>query len=204
MRKIKLVAFISLDGVTQAPGGPEEDTEGGFTLGGWTAPLFDEAVGQKVDAVSKAPFDLLLGRKTYDIFAGHWPKIENDPMADKLNGATKYVATSRPESLGWGPVADLGADIIDGVKRVKSEDGPDLLIWGSTQLAAQLLKHSLIDEIHLLVFPVLLGKGKRPFSDEALPREFKLIETKASQTGVVMNSYTLAGAVRTGSFALEE
>lgn len=204
MRKIKLVAFISLDGVTQAPGGPEEDAEGGFAFGGWTQPLFDETVGQQVGAIHQAPFDLLLGRRTYDVFASHWPKIENDPMADKLNGAKKYVATSRPETLEWSPVADLGADIVEGVKRVKDEDGPDLLIWGSTELASALLKHGLVDELHLLTFPVLLGKGKRPFSDEALPREFKLTETKTSDTGVVMNSYKLAGPVRTGSFALEE
>jgi dihydrofolate reductase len=123
MRKIRIIEQISLDGVIQAPGGPDEDTTGDFNLGGWAMPYFEQAIGEAIDAAQGKRFDLLLGRRTYDIFAGYWPKIQNSPMADSLNAATKHVATHRPESLGWGPVvAALGADIVEGLRRIKSED----------------------------------------------------------------------------------
>src|SRR5207253_2172776 len=170
-----------LDGVIQAPGAPDED--GDYRYGGWAAPLFDPAVGETIDAAQGMSFDLLLGRRTYDIFAGFWPK-QSGPFADRLNAARKYVATHRPDSLGWGPVDNLGADIVKGVRDAKSKNGPDLIVWGSSTLAPVLLEHGLADEVLLLVFPVLLGAGKRLFSDSAPPRELALVSTKAAPAGV--------------------
>ena len=148
MRKIRIIEQISLDGVIQAPGGRDED--GDYAHGGWAMPYFDTAVGEAIATAQGGTFDLLLGRRTYDIFAGYWPKVENDPIADGLNAATKYVATHRPDSLGWGPVEDLGADIMEGVRDVKSKDGPDLIVWGSSTLTRVLLEQGLVDEVLLL------------------------------------------------------
>lgn len=201
MRKIRIIEHISLDGVIQAPGGPDEDRDGNFEHGGWIAPHADPAVGEAIDAAHGKAFDLLLGRHTYDIWSGYWPKIENNPMADSLNAATKYVATHRPDSLGWGPVEDLGADIVEGVRGVKSKDGPDLIVWGSSTLTPVLLEQGLVDEVLLLVCPVLLGRGKRFFSDGADPRELALVSTKATSSGVLMNTYRHVGSLRTGTFA---
>jgi dihydrofolate reductase len=199
MRKIRIIEHISLDGVIQAPGGPNED--GDYPHGGWVVPHFDLARGEAIDAAHGKTFDLLLGRRTYDIFGGYWPKIENNPMADSLNAATKYVATHRPDSLGWGPVEDLGPDILDGIRRVKSTDGADLIVWGSSTLTPVLLVHGLADEVLLLVYPILLGTGKRFFAEGTPPRELALVSTKAAATGVVMATYRPAGPLRTGSFA---
>lgn len=200
MRKIRIIEHISLDGVVQAPGGPDEDKDGGFEHGGWSVPHSDPAVGEAIVAAHGKAFDLLLGRHTYDIFASYWPKIENSAMADSLNAATKYVATHRPDSLGWGPVEDLGPDIVEGVRGVKSKDGPDLIVWGSSTLTPVLLAQGLADEVLLLVMPVLLGKGKRFFSDSVDPCELALISTKAAASGVLVNTYRHAGSLRTGSF----
>ena len=142
--------------------------------------------------------DLLLGRRTYDVWADHWPKITGGPFAKGLNAATKYVATHRPESLGWGPVEDLGADIMAGVRRVRSKDGPDLIVWGSSTLTSVLLEQGLVDEIVLIVYPVLLGRGKRFFSDSADPRELALVNTKATSSGVLINTHRHVGSLRTG------
>ena len=161
MRKIRIIGQISLDGVIQAPGGRHED--GDYAHGGWAMPYFDTAMGEAFAAAQGRSFDLLLGRRTYDIFAGYWPKVENDPIADGLNAATKYVATHRPDSLGWGPVEDLGADIMEGVRGVKSKDGPDLIVWGSSTLTPVLLEQGLVDEVLLLVYPVLLGRANASF-----------------------------------------
>jgi len=201
MRTIRIIEHISLDGVIQAPGAPDEDRDDNFQHGGWAVPHHDPAAGEAIDAAQGEYFDLLLGRHTYDIFAGYWPKIEDGPMADSLNAATKYVATHRPDSLGWGPVEDLGADIVEGVRRIKSKDGPDLIVWGSSTLTPVLLEHGLADEVLLLVFPVLLGRGKRFFSDSADPRELALAGSKAASSGVLMNTYRPVGPLRTGSFA---
>jgi dihydrofolate reductase len=187
--------------VTQAPGGPDEDRDGNFEHGGWTMPYFDSAMAEAIAAAQGKSFDLLLGRRTYDIFAGYWPKVQNDPIADGLNAATKYVATHRPDSLGWGPVEDLGANIMKGVRRVKSKDGPDLIVWGSSTLTSALLGQGLADEVLLLVYPVLLGRGKRFFSDSADARELALVSTKAASSGVLMNTYRPVGPLRSGSFA---
>lgn len=198
MRKIKIIEHISLDGVIQAPGGPDEDSDGDFKYGGWAALHHDPAVGEAIDATHGNNFDLLLSRRTYDIFAGYWPN-QRGPMADSLNASTKYVATHRPDNLAWGPVEDLGADIVKGVGGVKSKDGPDLIVWGSSTLTPVLLEAELADEILLLVFPVLLGKGKRFFSDRASPRELALVSTKAASSGVLINAYRPVGPLRTGT-----
>lgn len=199
MRKIRIIEHISLDGVIQAPGAPNED--GDYPHGGWVVPHIDVAIGEAIGAAHGTTFDLLLGRRTYDIFASYWPKIENNPMADSLNAATKYVATHRPDSLGWGPVEHLGPDILDGIRRIKSTDGADLIVWGSSTLTPALLEHGLADEVLLLVYPILLGTGKRFFAEGTPPRELALVCTKAAASGVVMTNYRPAGPLRTGSFA---
>lgn len=194
MRKISIAEHISLDGVIQ-PGGPNEDSE--YAHGGWTAPYRTAEGAAAVAEAQGKDFDLLLGRRTYDLWASFWPKVKGGPFADSLNAATKYVATHRPDSLGWGPVGDLGADVIEGVRRVKSQDGPDLLVWGSATLTSVLLEQGLVDEVVLCVYPVLLGRGKRCFSDSADPREFALVSSKATPTGVLLNTYRHVGSVRT-------
>jgi dihydrofolate reductase len=198
MRKLKIIEHISLDGVIQAPGGPTED--GDYPYGGWTVPHRDPAVGGTILAEHARSFDLLLGRHTYDIWAGFWPKAPSNPLADSLNAATKYVATHRPESLEWGPAESLGQDIVEGVRRIKVKSGPDLILWGSSTLTPMLLEHGLADEVLLFVYPVLLGKGKRFFSDGTPPRELALTSTKAASSGVIISTYTVAGPLRTGSF----
>lgn len=199
MRKIRILEHLSLDGVIQAPGGPQEDRSGGFAYGGWSAPHDDPQGGEAIVAAHGDDFDLLLGRRTYDIFAGFWPKAPKSPMSDGLNGATKYVATHRAESLGWGPAECLGLDIVAGVRRIKAMDGPHLIVWGSSTLTPVLLEHELADEILLLVFPVLLGTGKRFFSEGTPPREFKLVSSKAVASGVILSTYKPNGPLRTGT-----
>jgi dihydrofolate reductase len=197
MKKLRIFEHISLDGVIQAPGGPEED--GDYPYGGWAAPHADPAAGEALRAAHGGPFDLLVGRRTYDIWSGFWPKAPKSPMSDGLNAATKYVATHRPESLEWGPAEGLGPDIVAGIRRIKEQDGPDLILWGSSTLTPVLLEHELADEVLLLVFPVLLGKGKRFFSDGAPPRELALVSTKAAASGVVISTYRPNGPLRTGT-----
>src|SRR3981081_3495339 len=187
MRKIKIIEHISLDGVIQAPGGPDED--GDYPHGGWAVPHSDPAIGEAIDAGQGDAFDLLLGRRTYDIFAGYWPKAKKSPMADSLNAATKYVATQRTDRLEWGLVDVFGSDIVEGVRRIKAKGVPDLIVWGSSTLTPVLLEHDLADEVVLLVFPVLLGTGKRFFSDGTPPRELVLVNTKAVSSGVVTSTY---------------
>lgn len=199
MRKIRIIEHISLDGVIQAPGGPGED--GDYRHGGWTVPFADPAVGKAIIAAHGTGFDLLLGRRTYDIWAGYWPTVRGGPISDGFNAATKYVATHRPKSLGWGPAEALGADIVERLRRIKSEDGADMIVWGSSTLTPVLLGHGLVDEVVLLIYPVLLGTGKRFFSDSAEPRELALVSTKAASSGVLMNTYRPVGSLRTGSFA---
>jgi dihydrofolate reductase len=200
MRKLKIIEHISLDGVIQAPGGPEEDKDGNYPYGGWAVPYSDSAAGEAIVAAHGEAFDLLLGRRTYDIWSGYWPKAPSSPMADSINAATKYVATHRPDSLAWGPVEDLGADIVEGVRRLKAKNGPHLIVWGSSTLTPVLLEHALADEVLLLVFPVLLGQGKRFFSDGTPPRELALVSTKAVPSGVIVSAYRPSGPLRTGSF----
>jgi dihydrofolate reductase len=194
MRKIRVFAHISLDGLI-SPGGPNVDSD--YARGGWTAPYRTPAGAAAVAEAQGRSFDLLLGRRTYDLWAGFWPKAGNSPIADGLNAATKYVATHRPESLEWGPVGDLGADILEGIRGIKSNDGPDLIVWGSSTLTSVLLEQGLVDEVLLLVYPVLLGQGTRFFSDSADPRELALVSTKALSSGVLMNAYRHVGSLRT-------
>ncbi len=194
MRKIRIMEHISLDGVI-SPSGRGEDSD--YAHGGWTAPYRTAAGAEAVAEAQGSSFDLLLGRRTYDIWAGFWPKITSGPFAKGLNAATKYVATHRPESLGWGPVGNLGADIIDGVRRVKATDGPDLIVCGSSTLTSVLLEQELVDEVVLLTYPLLLGQGKRFFSESADPRELALVSTKAMSSGVLMNTYRHVGSLRT-------
>ena len=199
MRKIRIIEQISLDGVIQAPGGRNED--GDYAHGGCAMLFFDTAILEAIIAAQGRSFDLLLGRRTYDICAGYWPKVENGPISGGLNAATKYVATHRPDSLEWGPVEDLGVDIMEGVRGAKSKDGPDLIVWGRSTLTSVLFEQGLVDEVLLLVCPVLLGRGKRFFSDSADPRELALVSTKAASSGVLMNTYRPVGSLRTESFA---
>jgi dihydrofolate reductase len=181
---------ISLDGVI-APSGDDD-----FANGGWTAPYRSPAGLEAVIAAQGSSFDLLLGRRTYDLWAVYWPKAGDTPIANGINAATKYVATHRPESLEWGPVKDLGTDIIEGVRHLKSNAGPDLVLWGSSTLTSVLLEHGLVDEVVLIVYPVLLGPGKRFFSGSAGPRELALVSTKTMPTGVLINTYRHVGSLR--------
>jgi dihydrofolate reductase len=204
MRKVIAATFVSLDGVMQAPGGPEEDPTGGFTHGGWTFHYFDDAMGQALDKTFSSPFDLLLGRKTYDIFAAYWPYIEGGLIAERFNAVTKYVATSSAEPLKWKNSVALRGNVATEVARLKEQDGPTLLLQGSGELIQALLKKDLIDEFRLQVFPLVLGRGKRLFDAGTIPAALKLTDTKVSSTGVIMSTYERAGAVKTGSFALEK
>ena len=204
MRKVLAATFVSLDGVMQAPGGPEEDPTGGFTQGGWTFHYWDEIMGQMMAQAFEAPFDLLLGRKTYEIFAAHWPYIEGDPIAKAFNAVTKYVATSSVAPLSWRNSVKLRGDVAAEVARLKRSEGPTLLLQGSSELIQTLLANDLIDELRLLVFPLVLGRGKRLFGRGTVPAAWKLVETKASTTGVVMSTYQRSGAIRTGSFQLDK
>jgi dihydrofolate reductase len=214
MRKVITGAFISLDGVMQAPGGPEEDPTGGFMHGGWVPPYWDDVIGAAMDESFARPFDLLLGRRTYDIFAAHWPHVQHDPAAsdfDRLNSdiasmfnrITKYVATHSPETLTWANSRALGADVVASVRALKKTDGPALLTQGSTELLQALLANDLIDELRLLIFPLVLGRGKRLFGEGTVPTAFRLSTSIASPTGVLIARYERAGYVASGSFAME-
>ena len=205
MRKIICSAFVSLDGVMQAPGGPEEDPTGGFKFGGWTFHFWDEAMGHAMDELFSRPFDLLLGRKTYDIFAAHWPYAKGDPIGDAFGKAAKYVATRSPDrALDWKNSRTLGRDVVATLRDLKRSEGPDLLIQGSSNLNQTLIANDLIDEYRLLVFPVLLGKGKKLFGDGCSPAGLKLAKFGASSTGVIIAAYERAGGVSTGDFGFAE
>jgi dihydrofolate reductase len=215
MRKVIVAAFLSLDGVMQAPGTPEEDPTGGFRFGGWLVPHSDETTGAAVGEAFSTPFDLLLGRKTYDIFAAHWPHVPLDPNASdfdpgnahigrRFNEVTKYVATHRPSGLTWQNSETLGHDVVAAVRALKQEDGPTLLTQGSSELVHLLLQNDLVDELRLLTFPVVLGKGKRLFDGASLPATFRLAKSAVSPRGVVIATYERAGEVTTGSFGLRK
>lgn len=204
MRKLVAAAFVSLDGVMQAPGGPPEDPSGGFTHGGWTVPYWDEPMGRFMDEMFSAPFDLLLGRRTYEIFAAHWPFVgSGDPIAERFNAVTKYVATSSAQPLAWHNSVALEGDVAAAIGRLKTENGPTLLTQGSSVLLQTLLAHDLIDEFRLLVFPVILGSGKRLFGGGAKPGALTLTAASVSTSGVSMSVYERAGAISIGSFELE-
>lgn len=198
MRKVIVLSFITLDGVMQAPGGPEEDPSGGFRYGGWTVPHFDEVLGEEMGNQLQAPFDLLLGRKTYDIFASYWPNHQEE--GPEMNRATKYVVSHQDVDLSWDDSVLLKGNVVDKIQKLKNTDGPDLQVHGSGELIQMLLKHHLVDELWLKIFPVILGTGKRLFQDGILPAAFRLKETTATPKGVIIANYEYSGEVKTGSF----
>ena len=198
MRKIIVLSFITLDGVMQGPGGPTEDTSGNFTSGGWTVPYFDEFLGNVMGEQMSKPFDLLLGRKTFEIFASYWPHHEDEWPG--LNKATKYVASNTLTTHEWGKSVFLKGDVAAEIKKLKQQEGPDLQVHGSGNLIQTLLKQNLVDEFWLKIFPITLGPGKRLFAEGAIPVAFTLQEAKISPLGVIVASYKRAGEVETGSF----
>lgn len=205
MRKLVTAAFMSLDGVMQAPGGPPEDPSGGFRFGGWIVPYSDEETGRFVFGTFSTPYDLLLGRRTYDIFAAHWPFMPgDDPIARQFNAVTKYVATSSDAPLAWHKSVRLEGDVVDAVRRLKQEDGPVLLTQGSSMLLQTLLANDLVDELRLMTYPLILGRGKRLFGDGATPGALTLTSSAVSAKGVTMSVYERAGEVTVGSFMLPE
>jgi dihydrofolate reductase len=199
MRKLIVSTFLSLDGVMQAPGGSKEDESQGFTYGGWSVNYWDERMGQVMGEAMAEPFDLLLGRRTYDIFAGYWPTATEDG-AKPLNDATKYVASRGRPALGWKTSVLIEGDAAEGVAALKRTDGPELQVHGSGDLAQTLIRHGLVDEYRLWVFPVVIGSGKRLFADGTVPAGLKLTRSTVSTTGVVIGTYQPAGALVTGSF----
>ncbi|GLW08023.1 dihydrofolate reductase [Microtetraspora sp. NBRC 13810] len=203
MRKLILSAFLSLDGVMQAPGGPGEDGDGGFGHGGWSVNYWDEKMNEVMAAATSVPFDLVLGRRTYDIFAAHWPHAPEEQGSKPLNDATKYVASRSRPTLEWRNSVLIEGDAADGVAALKKEDGPELQVHGSANLIQTLLRHNLIDEYRLWVFPLVLGSGKRLFAEGAVPAGLKLVDSTVSGTGVVIGTYEPAGGIVTGSFELD-
>src|SRR3989442_10987869 len=203
VRKLKVSTFVTLDGVMQAPGGPDEDRSGGFTHGGWSAGYWDDQMGQIMSDFLGRPFDLLLGRKTYEIFAAHWPH-STDPGADVLNSARKHVASRTLRSVDWNNSTHIKGDVATYVSELKKQSGPQIQVHGSGDLLQTLLKNDLVDEFHVWTFPVVLGSGKRLFADGAIPAGLKVAEGKTSSTGVVIATYEPAGAIKYGSLALEE
>lgn len=199
MRKIIVLEFISLDGVMQAPGGPTEDVDGGFKYGGWTVPYSDEASGALMGEQMAPAADLLLGRKTFEIFASYWPQhAENWPG---INEATKYVVSDTLASAAWENSVFIGGDVVAELKKLKATDGPDLHVWGSSVLVQTLLKHDLVDMLRLKTYPVTLGAGKKLWGDGTMPAAFTLTKSSVTPSGVVFADYERAGEVKTGSFA---
>ena len=198
MRNIIVLTFLSLDGVMQAPGGPEEDTSGGFKYGGWTVPYFDDFAGKIMEEQMSKPSELLLGRKTFEIFASYWPEHEDNWPG--INEMTKYVVSHSLLTLEWNNSVLLSGDVVEEIKKLKAQDGPDLYVHGSGNLIQTLMKHDLVDEFWLKIFPVTLGNGKRLFAEGTIPAAFTLEEAKISPKGVIIANYKRAGEVQTGSF----
>lgn len=202
MRKLIVLTFITLDGVMQAPGGPEEDPTGGFKYGGWIAGYWDDFMGRVLSEQMAKPFNLLLGRRTYEIFAAHWPYIKDDPIADKFNAARKYVVSTTMEKPDWNNSTLITGNVVEQIKRLKEEDGPELQVYGSGNLIQTLLNQDLIDEFRLKIFPITLGTGKRLFGNGTIPASFKLLDSKVSTTGVIIATYERDGDVRIRSLEL--
>ena len=198
MRKIIVLTFLSLDGVMQGPGGPTEDTSGNFTLGGWTVPYFDEYLGNVMTDQMDHPFDLLLGRKTFEIFASYWPQHEEEGAG--INRATKYVASSTLTSHEWKKSVFLNNNVAEEIRKLKEEDGPELQVHGSGELIQTLLENDLVDEFWLKIFPVTLGMGKRLFANGTISAAYTLVDSKSSPSGVIVATLKRAGKVKTGSF----
>ena len=198
MRKIIVLSFITLDGVMQGPGGPTEDTSGNFTLGGWTVPYFDKFLGNIMTEQMGHPFDLLLGRKTFEIFASYWP--HHDDEGAGINKATKYVASNTLTSHEWRGSVFLNGNVVEEIKKLKGQDDPDLQVHGSGDLIQTLLEHDLVDEFWLKIFPVTLGLGKRLFDKGTIPASYTLVESNSSPSGVIIATFKRAGEVKTGTF----
>jgi dihydrofolate reductase len=197
MRKVIVLEHISLDGVIQAPGGPDEDTSGGFVYGGWIAPYSDPIIGTVLRKQMNLPFDLLLGRTTFDIWEPFWPQHANEWPG--VNTATKYVASNTRTSSEWQPSVFLNGDIAEKVAKLKREQGPDLNVWGSGNLMQTLMKHDLVDVFWLMIYPITLGSGKRLFADGTIPAAFKVTESTVGSNGVIVMNYEHAGTITTGS-----
>jgi dihydrofolate reductase len=201
MRKLIVAEHVSLDGVIQAPGGPKEDPSGQFRLGGWTVPYADEAIGQAVQDLLSQPFELLLGRRTYDIWAAYWPGVRaGHAIADLFNSVPKHVATHRSDALDWQNSHALEGDLADAIRTLKHQDGANLLTWGSGDMVRQLLAAGLVDELRLMLYPIVLGRGKRLFGDNAQASAFTLAHSTRTPGGVLINRYVRSGEVRTGTF----
>jgi dihydrofolate reductase len=198
VRKIIAITQVTLDGVMQAPGGPEEDTENGFTHGGWAMPFVDDAVMQALYETVAGGFDMLLGRRTYDVFAAYWPNQGDNPVTKGYNKATKYVVTRSPNQLDWKESRQISGDLVHEVRRLKASEGPELHIWGSHELLQTLIAADLIDEYRMWVSPVVLGKGKRLFENDVPPRALSLIATQRTPSGVLLNTYRPAGPLPRG------
>jgi dihydrofolate reductase len=204
MRNLVVGTFLSLDGVMQGPGGPDEDRDGGFDRGGWTVPYFDDELGRVMTDLVGQSGALLLGRRTYDIFAASWPLVgDDDPIAAKLNRVPKYVASRTPRRLEWNNSTLLSGDVAEEVAKLKQEDGGDIHVSGSGGLVQTLLRHDLVDEFRLLLFPVLVGAGKRLFADGTIPRSLELVDSTTSGTGVMICSYRRKGELETGAIGPE-
>jgi dihydrofolate reductase len=203
MRKLKVTTFLTLDGVMQAPGGPEEDTSGGFTHGGWSVNYWDDRLDQEMGDFMKPPYELLLGRKTYEIFAAYWPK-STEPGAEDLNTARKHVASTTLRSVDWNNSTLVKGDVPAYVSNLKKQSGPEIQVHGSGKLIQTLLQQDLVDEFHLLIFPIVLGSGKKLFAEGTIPAAFKVSDVKSSKTGVMIATYQRAGAVKHGTFAPDE
>jgi dihydrofolate reductase len=199
MRKLTVNTFLTLDGVMQGPGGPDEDTSGGFTHGGWSVNYWDEAMGKKMEQWMNKPSEMLLGRKTYDIFAAYWPNT-TEPPADIMNNTRKYVASRTLDKVEWQNSTLIRGDVGEEVAKLKEQDGPEILVHGSADLIQTLLKHDLIDEFQIMTFPVLLGTGKRLFADGTIPCNLKVLDSETAATGVVITKYERAGDIQYGSF----
>jgi dihydrofolate reductase len=205
MRKLVVGTFLTVDGVMQGPGGPDEDREGGFEHGGWSVNYWDDLMGQLITGLTVQAGALLLGRKTYEIFAAHWPRVTgDDPVAAKLNSMPKYVASRTLDRATWNNTTLIRGDVAEAVVDLKEQPGGEIQVTGSGHLIQTLMKHDLVDEYRLWVFPVLLGKGKRLFGEGTIPGGLKLVETKTSSTGVAIHTYQRAGAIEYGSFAVDE
>jgi dihydrofolate reductase len=198
MRKIIVLSFITLDGVMQGPGGPTEDTSGNFPYGGWTVPYFDDFLGQIMGEQMSRPFDLLLGRKTFEIFASYWPHHPEEGAG--INNATKYVASNTLTSHEWHKSVFLKGDVVEEIRKLKQQDGPELQVHGSANFIQTLLEHDLVDEFWLKIFPVTLGMGKRLFGQGTIPGSYTLVESTTSPSGVIIATFQRAGELKTGSF----
>jgi dihydrofolate reductase len=197
MRKVIVLEFITLDGVIQAGGGPEEDPSGGFAYGGWQAPYSDDVLGTVMKRQMNMPFDLLLGRTTFDIWASYWP--HHADIWPGVNPATKYVASNTITSHAWQPSVFLGGDIVEKINNIKQTQGPDLHVYGSAHLVQTLMKHDVVDAFWLKIYPLTLGSGKRLFAEGTIPAAFKVTESTVSSTGVILVNYERAGAIPTST-----